>query len=92
MKFISSYTFRTGCQPEAAKRFLDGKANPPAGLKLLGRWHKTDGTGGYSLLESDNPTAMYEFSIYWADLLEIHSTAVVDDSEAGPVLAKLFGK
>lgn len=92
MKFISSYTFRAGCLPEAAKRFLGGKANPPAGLKLLGRWHKTDGSGGFSLFESDNPAAMYEFSAYWSDLLEIDGTAVVEDNEAGPVLAKLFGK
>lgn len=92
MKFISSYTFRAGCLPEAAKRFLDGKATPPASLKLLGRWHNTDGSGGYSLFESDNPTAMYEFSAYWADLLEIHSTSVIEDAELGPALVRVFGK
>jgi Protein of unknown function (DUF3303). len=92
MKFIAMYSIRPGCLPEAAKRFLQGKATPPAGLKLLGRWHKTDGSGGFSLFESDNPSLMYEFTMSWADVLESHGSAVVEDAEAGPILAKIFGK
>ncbi len=92
MKIFSSYTLRPGCIPEAAKRFLEGKATPPAGLKLLGRWHKTDGTGGYSVFEADSLAAVYEFSIGWSDVLEIHDHVVIEDAEMGPVLAKVFGK
>jgi hypothetical protein len=92
MKIFSSYTIRPGCVAEAAKRFLAGSATPPAGLKLLGRWHKTDGSGGYSLFEADNLATVYEFSVTWADVLEIHDHVVVEDSEIGPALAKVFGK
>jgi hypothetical protein len=92
MKFVSSYAIRPGSTSEAAKRFLEGKATPPAGLKLLGRWHKTDGSGGYSLFECESPAAMYEFAVQWSDVLEINSSAVIEDGEAGPVLARTYGK
>jgi hypothetical protein len=92
MKIFSSYTLRPGCTAEAAKRFLAGQATPPAGLKLIGRWHKTDGTGGYSVFEAENLATVYEFSVSWTDVLEIHDHVVVEDAEIGPALARVFGK
>jgi len=92
MKFISSYTFRGGCLPEAAKRFLEGKATPPAGLKLLGRWHKTDSSGGFALYEADNLAAIAANSAMWTDVLDTHDQLVIEDAEMAPVLAKVFGK
>jgi hypothetical protein len=35
---------------------------------------------------------MFESAAIWADILEIHSTAVLEDAEAGPILAKLVKK
>jgi hypothetical protein len=91
MKFISTYSIRPGCHQEAATRFLSGQAQPPEGLALLGRWHSTDGTGGVSLFESDDPAAMYDFTAQWFDVLEIHTRLVVEDAVAGPALAKRYG-
>jgi hypothetical protein len=90
MKVLSTYSIRPGCVKEAVGRFLAGKANPPAGVKILGRWHRTDSSGGFTLMESDSPTAMFEFSAMWSDVLELHSNIVLDDAEAGPILAKVF--
>jgi len=90
MKVMSTYSIRPGCVKEAVNRFLGGKASPPAGVKIIGRWHKTDSSGGYTLMESDNATAMFEFAASWSEVLELHSTIVLDDAEAGPVLAKVF--
>jgi len=90
MKVMSVYSIRPGCVKEAVSRFLAGKAQPPAGVKLLGRWHKTDASGGYTLMESDNPTAMFEFAASWSDVLETHSTLVIEDAEAGPALARIY--
>ena len=92
MKFISTYSLRPGCLPEAATRFLAGVAQPPAGITLLGRWHKADLSGGYSLWEGDDAAKMYEFSLIWADVLEMSTHVVVEDAEAGPALAKKYGK
>lgn len=90
MKFISTWAVRPGATKEAVGRFLAGQAAPPPGVKLLGRWHKTDMSGGFSLTESDNPLALYEEAAKWVDLLEIHGNVVVEDAEAGPILAKVF--
>ena len=58
MLVMSTYTIRPGCVPEAASRFLSGKATPTTGVKILGRWHKTDASGGYTLFEADDPAAL----------------------------------
>lgn len=92
MKLMSVYTVRTGCVPDAVNRFLSTKGAPPAGVKLLDRWHKTDSSGGYALFESDSPAALFEASAMWTDVLETHSNLVVEDAEAAPILAKLYGK
>jgi hypothetical protein len=92
MKFLSTYTARPGCLPEVMRRFLAGEAKPMEGVTLLGRWHKTDLSGGFSLNETDDPTKLYEFALKWSDVLEIHSNLVIEDAEAGPIIAKLFAK
>jgi hypothetical protein len=92
MKFISTYSIRPGCHQEAATRFLTGKAQPAKGVTLLGRWHNTDLSGGFSLIETVDPAAAYAFSVEWSDVLEIHTHLVVEDAEAGPALAKRYGQ
>ena len=77
---------------KTAARFLSGQAVPEPGVTLLGRWHKTDMSGGFALFETDNPAALYAGAAKWAEVLEFHSSVVIEDAEAGPVLAKVFGK
>ena len=92
MKVLSTWTLRPGAVREAVERFLAGQAAPPEGVKLLGRWHKTDGSGGYSLFETHKPAALYAGAAAWSDLLEIENSLVIEDAEAGPVLAAAFKK
>ncbi|HZZ39940.1 MAG TPA: DUF3303 family protein [Acidobacteriaceae bacterium] len=92
MKVMSTYAIRPGCVPEAAQRFLGGKATPPTGVKILGRWHKADASGGFTLFETDDPAKLYEFAASWTDVLENHSTVVIEDAEAGAALGKIYGK
>jgi len=44
------------------------------------------------LFETSNPGAFYESAAVWADILEIHTVPVIEDTEAGAVLAKVFKK
>ncbi len=90
MKFMTTWALRPGATKEAVARFLAGQGAPPPGVKLLGRWHKADMSGGYSLGESDSPAALYENAAAWIDVLEIHTGVVIEDAEAGAVLAKVF--
>ena len=92
MKVMSTFSVRPGCMKEAASRFLAGQAAPLSGLTMLGRWHKSDGSGGFTLYETDNPAVAYEQAVRWADVLEIHSNVVIEDADAGMALAKAFGK
>ena len=70
MKFLTTWSFPTGVLPEAAQRFLAGEAAPEEGVKLLGRWHNIDLSGGFLLSESDNPIALYKGAAKWGDLCE----------------------
>jgi hypothetical protein len=92
MKFMTTWTFSPGVLPEAAQRFLSGVAVPEAGVKLLGRWHNVDCSGGYALYETDDPVALYRGAAKWGDLLEFTNIAVIEDADVGPVLAAQFGK
>ena len=49
MKFMLTWSFPTGVLPEAAARFLTGAAAPEEGIKLIGRWHNIDLSGGFAL-------------------------------------------
>ena len=92
MKFLASWSVRPGALKEAVGRFLATQGAPAPGVTLLNRWHKADCSGGFSLFETNNPAALYEGAAAWADVLEVHTHVVIEDGEAGPVLAKLFGK
>lgn len=92
MKFMTTWSFPTGNIPEAAARFLAGEAAPPEGVKLLGRWHNTDCSGGFSLYETDSAAALHLGAVKWADLIEISTVAVIEDSEAGANLVATFKK
>ena len=89
---MSTWSVRPGKVAEVVARFLSTGAPGPKGVTLIGRWHKADMSGGFTLLESDDPKALYEGAAEWADLIEIHSSVVVDDAEAGAVLGPLFKK
>jgi len=59
---------------------------------MLGRWHSMDLSCGFTLYETSDAALMYGIATQWADLLEIRNFVVIDDSEAGPILAKNFAK
>jgi hypothetical protein len=92
MKFMATWSAKPGALREAVGLFLAGKGTPPAGVTLLGRWHSVDCSMGFTLYESDNPAAVYESAAVWAELLDVDTVTVIEDAEAGPVLAKVFAK
>jgi hypothetical protein len=92
MKFMTSWTVPKENIPDAVARFLSGEAPPVAGVTILGRWHNTDFSGGYTLIETDDPVAAYAESALWADLMDLSTVPVVEDSDVAPILAKKFKK
>jgi hypothetical protein len=62
---------------------------PPAGAKLIERWTRADFSGGYVLLESDDPKALAAFAHNWGDLMELSIVPVVDDAALAEVLQRV---
>jgi hypothetical protein len=90
MKYLSTWAALPGATAECVEKFLAGGATHEPDVKVLGRWHKVDGSGGFALSETDNPLSIYKFAAKWADLMEIHVDVVIDEADAGPILASVF--
>ncbi|MBI2319840.1 MAG: DUF3303 family protein [Betaproteobacteria bacterium] len=91
MKFMLTFHWKPDAkaQNEAIARFKTTGGQPPKGAKLLGRWTRADFSGGFDLLESDDPQALAEFALMWSDLMELNITPVVEDAQLGEVLQRL---
>jgi Protein of unknown function (DUF3303) len=91
MKFILTFSWQpdTKTRDEGIARFLKTGGQPPAGAKLLGRWTRLDFSGGYVLLESDDPKALTEFALAWSDLMELEIAPVIEDQELSGVLQRV---
>jgi hypothetical protein len=92
MLFMINWKTRPDTIREAAGRFLATGAKLSEGSKSLGRWHRADISGGWHLIEADSLGPIQEHCAAWADLLELSVAPVTLDAEAGPAMAKAFGK
>ena len=90
MKFMLTFTWKpdTNTRTEAIDRFKKTGGQPPQGATLLGRWTRADFSGGYDLLESDDPSALFEFAMMWSDVMQLELTPVLEDAQVGAVFAK----
>ena len=88
MKCITSWTLPQATVPAVIARFLDLGVTPPAGIKLIGRWHGMSGTG-FAVHETTDAKALYRWYAQWADIMNIVNTPCVDDAEAGEVLMSM---
>lgn len=91
MKFMMTFHWNpdTKNQDEGIARFRKTGGQPPKGATLLGRWTRADFSGGFDLLESDDPQALAEFALMWSDLMELTITPVLEDEQLSEVLQRL---
>ena len=92
MKFMSTWALLPGSVKAAAEQFLASGGSEGEGVKLLGRWHNVDCSGGFSLYESNSAAALHLGAAKWADLIELTTVPVIEDGEAGPNLVATFKK
>jgi Protein of unknown function (DUF3303) len=88
MIFVSTWSLRTDTYREATARFLKSGAQPPEGIKTIGRWHYADGSGGVHVLECNDAQLLADFAAQWSDLLEIDIRPAVEDAQVGAALMK----
>lgn len=90
MKFIATFAIKpdTKGRDEAIRRFKQTGGQPPAGVKLLGRWTAADFSGGYDLIESKDAAALTHFALMWSDIMELRLVPVVEDAELAESLER----
>src|SRR5258708_36661208 len=68
-------------QTEAIRRFKATGGVPPKGVTLIGRWTRADFMGGVDVLESDDPSALTQFSLMWSDVMKLEIVPALEDRE-----------
>ena len=90
MKFMMTFDWTpdTKTRSEAIARFRRSGGLPPKTAKLLGRWTRADFSGGYDLLETEDPQALAEFALMWSDLMNLTIVPVLEDGALAEVLER----
>jgi len=90
MKFMLTFSWKPDAKTraEGIARFRKTGGQPPAGVKLLGRWTRADFSGSHDLLETDDPAALTEFALMWSDLMALEIVPVVEDQVLNEVLKR----
>ena len=91
MKFMLTFSWTPDAQKreEGITRFQKTGGLPPKGATLVGRWTRVDLSGGFVLLESDDPKALTEFGLMWNDLMELAIVPVLEDEGLADVLQRI---
>ena len=76
----------------AIERFLKTGGAPPAGVKMIGRWHDLARISGFAVAETDDPLLMTKWSLDWNDIFTVDVTQALTDDQAAPLLAAAGGK
>jgi len=91
LQFMITFNIRPENRTSSGKRFLETGGGPPAGVTMLGRWHKAAGLGGFVLCESSDPEALANWVYQWNDLLTFEIIPVLNDEQAARVLTRSVG-
>lgn len=86
MLFITRFTVPHTSRKAAIERFLETGGAPPAGIKMLARYHSSDGEFGFAISESDDVQALTRWANAWNDLLVLDTRPLVDDAGLAAVL------
>jgi Protein of unknown function (DUF3303) len=91
---ILTFAWTPGAQRRAKGIALFKKTGglPPEGVKLLGRWTEADFSGGFDLLETEDPKKLIEFAYMWGDLMELSVFPVLEDQELSEALQNAMKK
>lgn len=92
MLFIGHWRIPSSNRNAVIERFAKTGGQPPAGIKLLGRWHSVANGTGFSISEADDASAMARWILEWSDLMEMDVSPALSDEQLGAVLAALQRK
>ncbi len=83
MKFVTVWSYRPENRDQGQARFKQiGGDKPPAGIKLIGRWHALAGGKGVHVCECDDAMALAKWVQNWTDILSVEIYPAMDDEDA----------
>lgn len=86
MLFMTLWKTPSGNRDRALERFGKTGGPPPAGIKVIGRWHSVTQGSGVVISETDNAELLAKWCLDWSDLLEFEVVPVIDDSTVAAIL------
>jgi hypothetical protein len=89
MLFLARWQVNSEFRDRILRRFAKTGGSPPAGVEIVGRWHRADGTGGVMIMQADSMQPVTEFAYEWNDLLFVEIAPVVEDEGLVEVISKL---
>ena len=89
MLYIVRWTGKPEHRNAAVERFKRTGGAPPAGVKMLGRWHEVGSVAGFAIAEATDPVAVQKWALDWSDLLHFDVRAALTDEQLGQALASM---
>ncbi len=83
MKFAVRWSILPGVYEATIKKFLETGAQPPAGVKMLCKYHAVGSVTGFGVVETDDVKGIYSWLADWMEFCSFEVEPVVDDAEAG---------
>jgi len=87
MLLVGMFSYPPANRLAVQARFKETRGLPPAGVKLMGRWHAIGAGKGVFVCECDDPMAMAKLVQDWSDLLSFDIYPALDDEGAAKRLA-----
>ncbi len=91
MKYMVTFPLTSAHYQERVSSFLETGAPAPDGVEILGRWFTLGHSRGWIIVETDDPTKVFQFVSEWAHIMDFEVHAVIEDEQAGGVLQALQG-
>jgi hypothetical protein len=92
MLFIVQWSISSERRNSAIERFLKTGGAPPAGVKMLGRWHSVGRMAGFGVAEASDVTLIQKWVLDWSDLMSMEIHPALTDEQLAPLLAAAVGK
>jgi hypothetical protein len=86
MIFHAIYEYSTDNRDQVHERFKQTGGAAPPEVSMLGRWHSTEGNGGFLVAESDDAEAVAKWLQDWTDLVSFEITPVLTDEQFASVI------
>jgi hypothetical protein len=87
--FVARWNITEDACERLLERFVRLQGRTPEGIRIVGRWHRTDGSGGFMIVEASSMRPLTELAYEWNDLLFVEIAPVVSDADLAPIIERL---